>query len=233
MKMRKTRLICRLSLFLMFISIISKFSFAQQRSSSIADIDGNHYRTIIIGEQEWMGENLKVTRLNDGTEIMNVPAMNEWTRVTSPAYSWYDNDVSNKTIYGALYNWFAVDSGNLCPVGWRVPDDSDWEVLTDFLGGLSVAGGKLKETGISHWNSPNSGATNESGFSGRPGGYRYGQYWGTGTFYEKGLNGYWWSGTECTDTHSWTRTIHAGNSRVYRSFFTKNKGFSVRCIKNN
>ena len=168
MKMKNTSKIYQLALMiflLLLISIISKTSSAKQTGGTITDIDGNSYRTVIIGEQEWMGENLKVTRFNDGKEIPYVPEMDEWTRVTGPAYSWYDNDISNKDTYGALYNWFAVSSGKLCPAGWRIPDDSDWEVLTDFLGGLSVAGGKLKETGTSHWTLPNSGATNETGFS--------------------------------------------------------------------
>ncbi len=235
MKMKNTIKIYTLILtaLFMFTSIISKTSSAQETGGTITDIEGNRYRTVIIGGQEWMGENLKVTRFNDGKEIPCVHEMDEWTRFTGPAYSWYDNDISNKDNYGALYNWFAASSGKLCPAGWRVPDDSDWEELTGFLGGLNVAGGKLKETGTSHWTLPNSGATNETGFSALPGGYRYGQYWARGIFYEMGVNGYWWSVTECTDTHSWSRTIHAGNIRVYRSFFTKNKGFSVRCIKVN
>ncbi len=217
---------------LMFTGSIFE-NYAQQRTGTVTDIDGNQYGTVIIGNQEWMGENLKVTKLNNGSDIPEVADMREWPRVTTPAFSWYDNEISNKDIYGALYNWFAVSSGNLCPAGWRVPTDSDWDVLTEFLGGLSVAGGKLKDTGTSHWDSPNSGATDETGFSALPGGYRYGQFWGTGVYYEMGLNGYWWSATECTDTHAWTRTVHAGNTKVYRSFFTKNKGFSVRCIKDN
>jgi uncharacterized protein (TIGR02145 family) len=222
------------ALMLLITGIITVVSVtAQQTRGYVTDIDGNRYKTVIIGQQEWMGENLKVTRLNDGTGILHETEMSTWTRVTDPAYCWYDNDIANKEVYGALYNWLAVNTGKLCPAGWRVPGDSDWEALTFFLGGNDSAGGKLKETGTAHWNPPNTGATNETGFSAVPGGYRYGQYWGSGTYYEKGLNSYFWSGSECTPTHAWSRTAHAGNAKLYRSFFTKNKGFSVRCIKDN
>lgn len=217
---------------LMIIGTV-KEAFAQQTIGIVTDIDGNQYKTAIIGQQEWMVENLKTARLNDRTDIPNVTDSIQWVRVTSPAYSWYNNDISNRNFYGALYNWYAVSSGKLCPAGWRVPSDADWKVLTDFLGGTNIAGGKLKSTGVTHWNSPNSGATNRSGFSALPGGYRYGQYWYPASFYEKGINGYFWSATEYTETHSWSRTIHTGNPKVYRSFFTKYKGFSVRCIKGN
>jgi len=207
------------------------FLSAQQSTGSVSDIDGNSYKTVTIGRQEWMAENLKVIKLNDGTEIPHVTEMAKWTRVTDPAYCWYDNDEANKNTYGALYNWLAVNTGKLCPAGWRVPDNSDWDALTNYLGGSDTAGGKLKTQGTSLWNSPNTGATDETGFSAIPGGYRYGQYWGRGTYFEKGLNSYFWSASECTATHAWSRTIHAHNTKVYRSFFTKNKGFSVRCIK--
>jgi uncharacterized protein (TIGR02145 family) len=178
-----------------------------------------------------MQGNLKVTKLNDGTLIPDVTDMTEWVHITTSAYSWYNNDIANKDTYGALYNWYAVSSGNLCPSGWHVPSDEDWKVITDFLGGLPVAGGKMKETGTSHWNSPNFEATNESGFTAIPGGYRYGYFWGSGIFYEMGINGYFWSSTECTDTHVYTRTVNTDRTKVYRSFFVKNNGFSVRCIK--
>lgn len=214
--------------FILVQSVISK-TYAQQREGVLTDIDGNIYNSVFIGEQEWMRENLRTTRYKDGVPIPNLPAANEWTAVNAPAYAWYNNDISHKDSYGALYNWFAVASGNLCPSGWRMPTDTDWEELTDFLGGQSIAGGKLKESGTSNWNSPNSDATNSSGFSALPGGYR----WSRGNYVELGINGYWWSGTECTDTHSWSRTLYTGNSKIYRSFFIKNKGFSVRCIKDN
>lgn len=192
---------------------------AQDQRGEVADIDGNVYKTSVIGEQEWMIENLKTTKFNDGTDIPNVTDMTDWVRKFNPAYSWYDNEIRNKETYGALYNWYAVNTGKLCPVGWRVANDEDWTILSNFLGGDSIAGAKLNTSG-------------ESGFSALPGGYRYGYYWGTGgIFYEKGINGYWWTSTKCTDTHVWTRTLNANSSKIYRSYFIKNNGFSVRCIK--
>jgi uncharacterized protein (TIGR02145 family) len=215
----------------LILLIISPWAFAQQKSGFVTDIDGNIYKTIIIGDQVWMAENLRTTKFNDGTSIGNETDMTKWVQITIPAYAWCNNDIANKKTYGALYNWYAVNTGNLCPAGWRVPSDAEWTILTDFLGGTETSGGKLKETGTSHWNSPNSGATNETGFSAVPAGYRYGYFWGQGTFYEMGINCYYWSASECTNTHIWSRTINAGNSKVYRSIFVKNEGFSVRCIK--
>ena len=219
-----------MTLLLILLSIVPG-TFAQQKSGFMTDLDGNFYKTVIIGDQEWMGENLRTTKFNDGTPVVNEPDMTKWVQITTPAYSWCNIDIANKETFGALYNWYAVNTGNLCPVGWRVPSDDDWTKLTDFLGGGEIAGGKLKESGTLHWNSPNSGATNETGFSAVPAGYRYGYFWGQGTFYEMGINGYYFTSTECTNTHIWTRTMNAGNAKVYRSIFVKNNGFSVRCIK--
>ena len=176
---------------------------------------GNNYKTVILGEQVWMAENLRTTRFNDGTPILNETDMTKWVQITTPAYSWCNNDIANKKVYGALYNWYAVNTGYLCPVGWNVPSDGDWTKLTDFLGGVETAGVKLKE----------------SGFSPVPAGYRYGYFWGQGTFYEMGINAYYFTATEYTNTHIWVRTMSTGNAKVYRSIFIKNEGFSVRCIK--
>jgi uncharacterized protein (TIGR02145 family) len=142
-------------------------------SEIVKDIDGNVYTAITIGTQIWMGENLKTTRYNDKTEIPNVVSNVLWQELTSGAYSWYDHDESTyKKAYGGLYNWYAANSGKLCPVGWRLPTPEDWTTLSDFLGGDEIAGGKLKETGTTHWSSPNTGATNETGFTGLPTGLR-------------------------------------------------------------
>ncbi len=204
---------------------------AQTVGNTVTDIDGNKYKTVVIGDQEWMAENLKTTKYHDGTDISLEEENKEWIAITTPAYCWVSNDIANKDIFGALYNWQAVNTGKLCPKGWHVATDEEWTKLTDFLGGFDIAGGKMKATGIDFWNSPNTGASNESGFSALPGGYRYGYFWGSGDFYEKGLNGYFWTATEYTETHSWTRTVNAERTKVYRSVFVKNNGFSVRCIK--
>jgi len=196
---------------------------------TVTDIDGNTYKTVTIGTQTWMAENLKVTKYNDGTAIANVTDDDEWSALTTGAYCNYNNTTSTVTIatYGRLYNWYAVKTGKLAPKGWHVPSDSEWTVLTDYLGGKSVAGGKLKETGTTHWDSPNDGATNETGFTALPGGYRY----TNGTFSTIGIYGYWWSATEYYSYTAWDWDMSYNNSSVNSSDYFKELGFSVRCLR--
>jgi uncharacterized protein (TIGR02145 family) len=156
--------------------------------SVVADIDGNLYTTITIGTQTWMKQDLKTTRLNDGTPIPNVTDVETWIWLTTPGYCWYNNDNAHSATYGALYNWYAVNTGKLAPKGWHVATDAEWTTLSNFLGGEAVAGGKLKEVGFVHWQSPNTGATDETGFSALPGGCRYGD----GNFGGLTLAGEWW-----------------------------------------
>ena len=141
---------------------------------TVTDKDGNIYSTIGIGSQIWMAENLKTTRFNDSTSIPEVSDNMAWSNfLVTPAYCWYNNDeASGRNIYGALYNWFTVGTGKLCPAGWHVPDNTEWTVLATYLGGSKVAGGKMKVIGIQFWRQPNTGATNSSGFSGLPAGSR-------------------------------------------------------------
>ena len=197
---------------------------------TVADIDGNIYHTMSIGTQVWMVENLKTTKYRDGTNIVNEKDSSNWRKLTTPAYCWHNNDVTNKNTYGALYNWFAINSGNICPAGWHVPSDAEWTILINTLGGEAVAGGKLKEAGITHWRTPNSGATNESGFTALPGGYRdfagvFGPATGTGS------SGYFWSSTESSAIHAWYRSVDFPDAAVVRFEFLKTNGFSIRCIK--
>jgi len=220
-----------LIIMILLLASIHSGTFAQQIPGFITDQDGNKYKTVMIGDQIWMAENLRTTSLNDGTPVVNETDMTKWVQVTTPACCWVNNDEKTKSEYGAMYNWHAVNTGKLCPSGWRVATDEDWTRLTDYLGGVEVAGGKLKEKGTIRWKEPNTGATDETFFSAVPAGYRYGYFWAQGTFYELGLNGYYWTGTVCTDTHAWSRTMNATNTKVYRSIFVKNNGFSVRCIK--
>jgi uncharacterized protein (TIGR02145 family) len=125
----------------------------------VSDIDGNYYKTIQIGSQIWMAENLKTTRYNDGSNIPLVTDNTAWSNLTTPGYCWYNNDAATyKNVYGALYNWYAVNTGKLCPSGWHVPSEYEWTLLVNYLGGVYAAGGKLKETGTTHWYSPNAGA---------------------------------------------------------------------------
>ena len=198
-------------------------------SANITDIDGNEYRSISIGSQTWFAENLKVTKFNDGTIIPNEPNDFSWRSVASPSYSWYNNDVINKNIYGALYNWYTINVGKLCPIGWHVSTDSDWTTLISYLGGETIAGTKLKEAGSVHWTSPNSNANNSSGFTALPGGIRY----NTGTFSDINKYGLWWSNPENYAFSSCYRLMGSELNSVlkYGLAFYNQLGLSVRCVK--
>lgn len=192
------------------------------------DGDGNVYQVDTIGNQIWISENLRTTSYNDGTPIPHITLTSDWNARTQPAYCWFNNDeTANKLTYGALYNWYTTQTGKLCPTGWHVPDDTEWLELTTYLGGDATAGGKLKETGTSHWLAPNTGATDEVGYTARPGGYR--RY--NGTFSSLTLLGYWWSVTEALVDHAWERSLQYNSSAGVRNYSHKRNGFSVRCLK--
>lgn len=198
----------------------------------VTDIDGNIYTEVAIGTQIWLKENLKTTKLNDGTPIVNVTDNSTWVGTRTSAYCWYDNDISNKTYFGALYNWYAINSGKLCPAGWHVPSDPEWEILVAYFGGSDIAGGKLKETGTLNWTPPNTGASNESGFSALPGGVRtYGGIY-NGRFLSIFDAGFWWSTTESFETNAWARSLSYESASIFRSSYVITSGLSVRCIKN-
>jgi uncharacterized protein (TIGR02145 family) len=215
--------------------------------AQVSDFDGNIYKTIQIGNQWWMAENLKTTRYNDGTFINHPEPGLDWLDINYGAYAWYnDDEITYKNAYGALYNWFAVHSGNLCPLGWHIPTDGSWKELEISLG-MSQAdadaqgfrgdmGGKLKSTRTApdpqpRWVSPNTGATNESGFSGLPGGYRpridFQQLEGMGK---------WWSlssayGSSGLGYYMWTRELNSNSNTVGRQWSHIVSGHSVRCVK--
>jgi uncharacterized protein (TIGR02145 family) len=184
--------------------------------------------SVTIGNQIWSTKNLSVARYRNGDLIPQVTDATQWGLLTTGAWCWYNNDSAMYAdTYGRLYNWYAVnDVRGLAPQGWHVPSDAEWTTLETTLGGSSNAGGALKS--ISGWNSPNIGATNSTGFAGLPGGYRL--Y--NGTYINIGSNGVWWSSTEYTTvTKAWHRYLFSNDSSVYRNFFTKSLGYSVRCIK--
>jgi uncharacterized protein (TIGR02145 family) len=194
---------------------------------SVSDIDGNTYKTILIGAQTWMVRNLKTTKYNDGTPVAVVNDASFWSGLSTPACCWLNNDPIRKVTYGVLYNWYAVNTGKLCPAGWHVPDDAEWTRLTDYLGGVNIAGGKLKESGFSHWFSPNTGATNETHFFALPGGLRLDDP--VASFEDLGEAGYWWS---MTSGENWgaIRSLKYNNYRMERLFYPKSRGLSVRCV---
>ena len=199
---------------------------------SITDIDGNVYKTIQIGSQTWMAENLRTTKYNDGTAIQNVFSQSEWAALNTGAYVWYNHDqLTYSKTYGALYNWYAVNSEKLAPEGWHVPTEEEWNTLIDYLGNNLVAGGQMKEEGSIHWNSPNIDASNMSGFSALPGGLRFDE--SSDDFYYMGEYGYWWSSTESSSSTAWIHTIGNGSGSIPYSSFPKTFGLSVRCVLDN
>ncbi len=207
----------------------------------MVDIEGNVYRTVTIGAQVWMAENLKVTHYRNGDAIPKVTDNTAWSTLTSGAYSNYNNDGGNVATYGRLYNWYAVeDSRNVAPEGWHVPSDAEWKQLEMHLGmSQSLAGatgwrgtdegGKMKEAGTSHWLSPNTGATNESGFSALPSGLRYSV---GGYFDNLGNCDGFWSSTEYSSDGAWYRALDFERAQVHRYYYgSKQDGFSVRCVR--
>jgi uncharacterized protein (TIGR02145 family) len=202
------------------------FSFA-----GCTDGDNNNYPVVEIGSQVWMAENLKTTRFNDNSIIPLVSDKIIWASLITPGYCWYNNDAANnKSTFGGLYNWYVIDTlttsyKNVCPLGWHVPSDNEWTVLTTFLGGESFAGSKMKETGINHWLNPNSGATNESGFTALPGGGR--KY--TGAYLKIDTSGLWWSSV--TPGYPVFRSINSANDNLSRDYAYREYGFSIRCLQ--
>lgn len=195
------------------------------------DRDGNQYHTVTIGTQVWMQENLRTTRFNDGTIIKNYPIPAEWAMITVPSYVWYDNNQDNKDAYGALYNFYTIKTGKLCPAGWHVPSREEWTAMTGFLGGVTVAGGKMKETGTLHWNAPNTDATNESKFTALPGGYRSSS---NGSFFSIRDNASWWTSSLNTPSTAYMTAITLYNTTDVQIVSGNLRyGASVRCLKDN
>ena len=195
----------------------------------VEDTDGNTYYTIKIGTQEWMAENLRTKFYNNGSPIDVVTSSNNWgkTNLTNQgAYCWYDNNPENGKVYGALYNWYTVNSGNLCPSGWSVPSAAQWDVLSNFLGGNNDSGGKLKAEFEIYWGFPNVGATNESGFTAQPGGQRTFE----GNFEGKSDQTYYWTSSELS-TNGQNRSIVKQFDNLFGSSSDKRSGYSIRCIK--
>jgi uncharacterized protein (TIGR02145 family) len=206
-------------------------------TSKLADAEGNLYNTVKIGAQLWMTENLRVTKLNENTPIPEVTDNTLWIGSSVPAYCWYYNDIANKPIYGALYNWYAVNSGKLCPSGWHVPTDDEFKTLEQTLGmaadQLNLWGTRGTDQGTqlknsTGWDESGNG-TNSSGFSALPGGYRFGA---TGEFFLLTTITYWWTASEHDADRGWYRRLDSSSTAVYRASTSKKGGKYIRCVKN-
>jgi uncharacterized protein (TIGR02145 family) len=194
------------------------------------DADSNNYVVVRIGRQWWMAENLRTTKYRNGDIISNVTSNTAWGNLSTGAMSWYNNNPSAyKDIYGGLYNWYAVnDTRNIAPPGWHVATDEEWTALTTYLGDPNTCGGKVKETGFAHWKTPNSGATNVTGFTALPGGYRF----LNGTFDEIRGWSVWWCSTSSSADRAPTRAVFYNYFDLGRDLSDKRDGFAIRCIKN-
>ena len=199
-------------------------------------IDEDCIKSVTICNKAWMARNLEVTTFRDGTPIPQITDATQWTNTTSAAWCYYANTTANGTTYGKLYNWFAahgdtngdgIKDKELAPAGWHVATEADWKALADCLGGNAVAGGPLKETGTTHWTSPNAGATNTSGFTALPGGFRN----SAGNFEILGNKGYWWTATESSSINAALRFLDYNSVIVGVSVDDKNHGFAVRCVR--
>jgi uncharacterized protein (TIGR02145 family) len=197
--------------------------------ANAVDIDGNNYQGVRIGGQIWMSENLKTSRYNNGDLIPIVTDNAAWSALTTGGRSWYANDSATyENPYGNLYNWYAVnDSRKLCPLGWHVPTDAEWTILTTYLEGESVAGGKMKSTGITYWFEESTGTDNSSGFSALPGGFRYYD----GSFNNIRFNAYFWSAIEDDNIYAWNRILYFNPSNLNRFGNFKSVGASIRCLR--
>ena len=207
--------------------------YLKKNVKNVKDIDGNVYKTVLIGTQLWFAENLKTSKYNDGSPIPNIPDKSQWQNNTTGAWCYYNNDATNNAKYGNLYNWYVVSpiangNKNVCPTGWHVPTNDEWSILYIFLGNNAGEDDKLKD--INNWNKENKKATNSSGFTGLPGGIR-----DVGYFKEIGYSGYWWSSTDffsgSTGGHFILRYDNSFNEKDYFGSFYGN-GLSIRCVKN-
>jgi uncharacterized protein (TIGR02145 family) len=227
--MRNSKQFLYNTMFLMFLFIgLLGLVTGCKKEIKVFDIDGNTYDTVKIGTQVWMAENLKTTRYQNGDHIPNVTDNKAWANLTSDAYCDYDNNSDNVKTYGRMYNGYAVtDPRKLAPKGWHIATDSEWTILTNYLGGEEAAGAKLKEKGLAHWIISNTAATNETGFNALPGGERATD----GTFLLIGRDGFWWSPAENLSYFIQYRRMNYNESSVERDNHPKRNGFSVRCLR--
>jgi uncharacterized protein (TIGR02145 family) len=207
--------------------------------STVVDVEGNIYNTVLIGAQCWMKENLKTTHYKNGTPIQTGLSDTAWIITTTGAYADYNNDISNSVVYGRLYNWYAVaDSAGLCPAGWHVPEEGEWNILVKSIDANAdticnvcyqsqIAGGAMKEIGITHWASPNTGASNSSSFTILPSGHRN----NVGAYLSIGYYGFLWSATSYSATLAYYRLFDYQSNAEFRNYAVNRNGNSVRCVR--
>jgi len=211
-----------------FVTILMSCNKEDNPPAPVTDIEGNTYKTVRIGDQVWMVENLRTATFTDGSEIPAVADATDWSELAAPGFCWYNNDeVSNKDTYGALYNYYSVNTGQLCPAGWHVPSRDEWQQLRDALGDTITGGGKLKEEGTTHWNMPNAGAINSTGFTALPAGIRYFE----GTFSSLSYFTSYWSSTEADNNKGWYLSLYFNDAVAGMNNTSRKDGFSIRCIK--
>jgi uncharacterized protein (TIGR02145 family) len=217
--------ICFNTLILMVL-VLTNSCKKDKKTILITDKDGNVYTSVTIGTQIWMAENLKTTKFNNGDLIPT--STSDISAKSAPEYQWaYKDTLRNADIYGRLYTWYAaIDSRNLCPTGWHVPSLEEWETLKSYLGGDSTSGGKLKQTGTTYWQAPNTGATNSTGFTALPGGYRSQQ----GVYSNINVSGWWWTTSDDAPL-AWGQTIHFDSHSLVNWGFYKSAGVSIRCLR--
>ncbi len=215
-------------IFLLFAGLA--FLTFENQAQTVIDYDGNVYDTVAIGAQTWLKQNLKVTHYNNGIPIPNVTDSITWANLTTGARCYFNNDSSAyDSVYGALYNWYVINNTNpICPAGWHVSTNDEWQATEAYLGGWDIAGGKMKEAGTLHWKSPNTGATNSSGFTGLPGGIRDPINM---DFRYISENGMWWTASAYNASMVWTTYMWYLNAGVDHNPAPKKYGLSIRCVK--
>lgn len=237
---KKFNLLAIFAILLMFASSCTE----EDSSNTVTDIEGNVYHTVKIGTQTWMVENLKTTKYNDGTSIPYVTVPSDWSYLTTPGYCYFNNNVANKNIYGALYNWYTVNTDKLAPTGWHVPTEAEWTTLENHLivygynydgttTGNKIAKSLAATTGWSTYDGTGAVGNdltknNTSGFAGLPGGERG----SNGSFNGVGYYGIWWSSTQNETYYAWFRDLNYDISSVSSYYGSKNYGYSVRCVRN-
>jgi len=211
---------------ILILIVLFCFSIPVLIAQGLEDVDGNIYLTVKIGNQVWMAENLKTTKFTDGRPVQIVTDAKKWQNLKTPGYCWLNNNISNKESFGALYNWYTVNSAKICPQGWHVPSNNEWKTMIYYIKGTDRGGDKLKERGLAHWKNNTDNVTNEYGFTALPSGYRR----STGEFPGDSY-AVWWTSTGYSATEASIWGLNDIVTSVFNGYEKMKSGFSIRCIK--